>query len=98
MASAIARTRAICLLLTRPVSGTALAIARALPNTPSQSRTDKPGLAAAFVVENEGTEMLEEFITAVLMVFSLWKKHFDVTNIGFRAAPFQLRFVLSAIT
>src|SRR5688572_25615321 len=76
MASAIARTRAICLLVTRPVAGTALAIARALPSTPSQSRTDKPDLATAFVVENEGTEMLEEFITAVLMVFSLLEETF----------------------
>ena len=73
MASAIARTRPICLALMRPVSGTALAIARALLNAPNHSRRDKPGLAAAFVPENEGTEMLEEVITAVLMVFPLGK-------------------------
>jgi hypothetical protein len=59
------------LALTRPVAGTALAIAMALPNTPSQSRRDKPDLVTAFVLENEGTETLEEFITVVLMVFSL---------------------------
>ena len=75
----------------------ALAIARALLRTPSQSRRDNPDLAA-LVPESEGTATLEEFITAVLMVFSLWKKHFDVTNIGLHAATFQLRFMLPAIT
>jgi hypothetical protein len=95
--SAILRTRAICLALTRPLSGTALAIARALPNTPSQSRRDNPGLAAAFVPEKEGTETVEEVIIAVLIVFPFRQKHFDVTNIGFRAATFQLWIVLPVI-
>lgn len=56
----------------RPVSGTALAMARALLSAPNHSRRDKPGFAAAFVPENEGMEMLEEVITAVLMVFPFW--------------------------
>jgi hypothetical protein len=97
MASAIARTRAICSALTRPVEGTAFAIAKALPSTPSHSRRDKPGLNAAFVPENEGTETLEEVITAVFIIFTFRPKHFDVTNIWFRATSFQLQFVLPAI-
>ena len=69
MDAASARTRATCLALTRPIAGTALAIARTLPIEPSHSRGDKPGLAAAFVLANEGTETLGELITAMLMVF-----------------------------
>lgn len=76
MPLAIVWTRAICLVLTRSVAGTALAIASALPDTLGQSRRDKPDLDAAVVLADEATEIMEEVMTVARMVFPLLEETF----------------------